>query len=161
MTFFAPQDGRWFEDYEPGSVHEFGSIGVTEEEVLAFGRRFDPQTFHTDVEAARSTEYGGLIASGWHTAALMMRMYSDHYLSTVSTLVSPGVDELRWLRPVRPGDTLSLRVTVIEARQSRSRPDRGIVRSAVEVLNQHGETVMTVTAMNFFLRRPAPADTSA
>jgi acyl dehydratase len=161
MTFFAPQDDRWFEDYVPGSVHEFGSIGVTEEEVLAFGRRFDPQTFHTDIEAARSTEYGGLIASGWHTAALMMRLYSDHYLSKVSTLVSPGVDELRWLRPVRPGDTLSLRVTVAEARRSRSRPDRGIVRSAVEVLNQRGETVMTVTAMNFFLRRPAPADPSA
>jgi acyl dehydratase len=146
-------DNRWFEDYEPGSVHEFGSIRVDEEEVLAFGRRFDPQVFHTDPEAAKGTEYGGLIASGWHTAALMMRMYSDHYLSKVATLVSPGVDDLRWLLPVRPGDELSLRVTVAEARRSRSKPDRGIVRSDVEVLNQRGEVVMTVSALNFFLCR--------
>jgi hypothetical protein len=102
MSFAAPPEDRWLEDYEPGSVHEFGDIEVEEAEVLAFGRRFDPQPFHTDPAAARETEYGGLIASGWHTAALMMRLYSDHYLSRISTLVSPGVDELRWLRPVRP-----------------------------------------------------------
>jgi len=143
----------YFEDYEPGSVHEFGSIRVDEEEVLAFGRRFDPQVFHTDPEAAERTEYGGLIASGWHTAGLMMRLYSDHYLSKVATLVSPGVDNLRWLRPVRPGDELSLRVTVAEARRSRSKPDRGLVRSDVEVLNQRGEVVMTLSALNFFLCR--------
>jgi acyl dehydratase len=149
----APQTDRWFEDYEPGSVHEFGSIRVDEEEVLAFGRRFDPQPFHTDPEAAARTEYGGLIASGWHTAGLMMRLYSDHYLSKVATLVSPGIDDLRWLRPVRPGDELSLRVTVAEARRSRSKPDRGLVRSDVEVLNQRGEVVMTLSALNFFLCR--------
>jgi acyl dehydratase len=160
VSFSAPSDDRWFEDYEPGSVHEFGSIRVDEDEVLAFGRRFDPQPFHTDVEAAKGTEYGGLIASGWHTAALMMRLYSDHYLSRVATLVSPGVDDLRWVLPVRPGDELSLRVTVAEARPSRSRPDRGIVRSAVQMLNQRGDVVMTVTAMNFFLRRPADRDGS-
>ncbi|HEX8830918.1 MAG TPA: MaoC family dehydratase, partial [Longimicrobium sp.] len=136
-------------------VHETGSILVEEEEVLAFGRRFDPQVFHTDIEAAKGTEYGGLIASGWHTAALMMRLYTDHYLSSVATLVSPGVDELRWLAPVRPGDELRLRVTVAEARESRSKPDRGIVRSNVEVLNQRGEVVMTLSALNFMLRRPA------
>jgi acyl dehydratase len=111
--------------------------------------------FHTDPGAAAKTEYGGLIASGWHTAALMMRMYSDYYLPKPSTLVSPGVDELRWLLPVRPGDELSLRVTVLEARPSRTKPDRGIVRSAVKVLNQRGEAVMRVTAANFFLRRGA------
>ena len=144
---------EFFEDYEPGSVYEFGSIRVTEEEVLEFGRRFDPQVFHTDPAAAENTEYGGLIASGWHTAALMMRLYSDHYLPGDSTLVSPGVDELRWLRPVRPGDELSIRVTVADARPSRTKPDRGIVRSAVQVLNQRGEAVLTVTATNFFLRR--------
>lgn len=144
---------RYFEDYEPGSVHEFGSIRVDEEEVLAFGRRFDPQVFHTDPEAAARTEYGGLIASGWHTAGLMMRLYSDHYLSMVATLVSPGIDNLRWLLPVRPGDELSLRVTVAEARRSRSKPDRGLVRSGVEVLNQRGEVVMTLSALNFFLCR--------
>jgi acyl dehydratase len=155
MSFAAPIGDRWFEDYVPGQVHEFGEMRVDEHEVLSFGRRFDPQPFHTDPQAAGATEYGGLIASGWHTAALMMRMYSDHYLSHVATLVSPGVDELRWLLPVRPGDVLSLRVTVVEARRSRSRPDRGIVRSAVEVLNQRGEPVLTVSALNFFLSRPS------
>ncbi|HEX6751107.1 MAG TPA: MaoC family dehydratase [Longimicrobium sp.] len=154
MSFRVPREDRWFEDYEPGSVHEFGSIVVREEEVLAFGRRFDPQPFHTDPSAAAETEYGGLIASGWHTAGLMMRLYSDHYLSKVATLVSPGVDDLRWLKPVRPGDELVLRVTVAEARRSRSRPDRGLVRSDVEVLNQRGEVVMTLSALNFFRTRP-------
>lgn len=154
----ASPGNRTFEFYEPGSVHEAGSIRVTEEEVLEFGRRWDPQVFHTDPEAAKRTEYGGLIASGWHTAALMMRMYSDHYLPGDMTLASPGVDELRWLRPVRPGDVLSLRITVADARVSRSKPDRGIVRSAVEVLNQRGEVVMTATAINFFLRRSSDAE---
>jgi len=159
VSFSSPANDRWFEDYEPGSVHETGSIRVEESEVLAFGRRFDPQVFHTDVEAAKATEYGGLIASGWHTAALMMRLYSDYYLSKVATLVSPGVDELRWLLPVRPGDEISLRVTVAEARRLRSKPDRGIVRSNVEVLNQRGEVVMTVSALNFILcRETAPAN---
>jgi acyl dehydratase len=153
MSFSAPSNDRYFEDYEPGTVHRFGPIEVEEAEVLAFGRRFDPQVFHTDPEAARRTEYGGLIASGWHTAALMMRLYSDHYLSHVATLVSPGVDELRWTRPVRPGDRLWIRVTVLEARASRSRPDRGIVRSGVEVLNQRDEVVMTSSALNFIFRR--------
>ncbi len=156
MSFGSPPGDRWLEDYAAGDVHEFGAIAVEEDEVLAFGRRFDPQVFHTDPDAARQTEYGGLIASGWHTAALMMRLYADHSLSHVATLVAPGVDELRWLLPVRPGDALSIRVTVLEARRSRSKPDRGIVRSAVAVLNQHGETVMTVTALNFLLARPAP-----
>lgn len=156
MSIDRSPGNRCFEDYEPGSVCESDSIAVTEEEVLAYGRRFDPQVFHTDPIAARQTEYGGLIASGWHTAGLMMRLYSDHYLPKESTLVSPGVDELRWLRPVRPGDELSIRVTVLDARRSRTKPDRGIVRSAVEVLNQRGEVVMTVTATNFFLcRQPA------
>jgi acyl dehydratase len=151
----VPDSGRrYLEDYEPGSVHEFGSLRVEEEEILAFARRFDPQPFHTDAEAARGTEYGGLIASGWHTAGLMMRLYSDHYLPPNFTLASPGVDELRWLLPVRPGDALSIRVTVLDRRPSRTRPDRGIVRSGVEVLNQHREVVMTLVAINFFLKRP-------
>ena len=152
--FRVPPEDRWLDDYEPGAVHEFGAILVEEDEVLAFGHRFDPQPFHTGHDTARATEYGGLIASGWHTAALMMRLYADHYLSRVATLVSPGVDELRWLLPVRPGDELSIRVAVLDARPSRSRPDRGIVRSRVEVLNQRREAVMTVTATNFMLRRP-------
>ena len=154
MSFAAPPEDRWLEDYRPGDEHRFGPIAVDEAEVLDFGRRFDPQPFHTDAEAAARSEHGGLIASGWHTAALMMRLYSDHYLSRVATLVSPGVDELRWRRPVRPGDRLWIRVTVLEARPSASRPDRGIVRSGIEMVNQRDEVVMTVAALNFILRRP-------
>lgn len=152
-TFATPIERRFFEDYIPGAVHEFGPIVVEEDEVIAFARRFDPHSFHVDAEAARQTEYGGLIASGWHTAALMMRLFTDHFLSTVASLGSPGVDELRWLAPVRPGDELSLRVTILETRGSRSKPDRGIIRSHVEVLNQNQTVVMSLKAINFMLRR--------
>ena len=152
-TFTVPPEERYFEDYVPGEVHEFGSIVVGEEEIIAFARRFDPQDFHIDPEAAKNSIYGGLIASGWHTASLMMRLFVDHYLSKVASLGSPGVDELRWIKPVRPGDELSLRVTVLETRRSRSRPDRGIVRSFIEVINQHGEVVMSMKAVNFLLCR--------
>jgi len=152
-TFSTPITDRYFEDYEPGSMHEFGSIEVDQEEVLAFAKKFDPQDFHADPEAAKQTIFGGLIASGWHTAGLMMRMYADHYLSKVASLSSPGVDELRWLQPVRPGDVLSVRVTVLEARRSSSKPDRGILRSFIEVLNQRREVVMSMNAVNLLLCR--------
>jgi acyl dehydratase len=151
--FAAPVDDRYFEDYVPGHVHEFGSIAVSEAEILDFGRRYDPQPFHTNAEAARHTQFGGLIASGWQTAGLMMRLVVDHYLSHVASLASPGLDELRWTRPVRPGDTLSIRATVLEARASASKPDRGLVRTLFEVLNQHGDVVMSVKAMNMLKRR--------
>ena len=121
---------------------------MEEAEVLAFGRRFDPQPFHTQPEEAKESVFGGLIASGWHTASLMMRLFVDHYLSRVASLSSPGVDELRWLKPVRPGDELSLWVTVLETSRSRSKPDRGVVRSYIEVRNQRGEVVMTMKALN-------------
>jgi acyl dehydratase len=153
--FAIPCDQRYFEDYPPGAVYEFGSISATEEEIIDFARRFDPQYFHTDPASAASGPFGGLAASGWHTAALMMRLYADHYLSSIASLGSPGVDELRWTRPVRPGDTLSLRVTTLEALPSRSKPDRGIVRAFVEVLNQNGEVVMSVRAMSLVQRRAA------
>jgi acyl dehydratase len=148
MTFTTSVRDRYLEDYVPGSVHEFGSIAVEEAEMINFARRFDPQAFHIDPEAARQSIFGGLIASGWHTASLMMRLFVDHYLSSVGSLGSPGVDELRWLRPVFPGDKLSMRVTVLEANLSRSKPDRGIVRSYIEVLNQSSEVVMTMKALN-------------
>lgn len=151
--FTVPIDNRYFEDYLAGSVHEFGPIAVEEAEVIAFARRFDPQPFHLDPEAAQQTMFGGLIASGWHTASLMMRLIVDHYLSRVASLGSPGIDELRWLKPVRPGDTLSVRVTILETKRSRSKPDRGIVRSFIEVLNQTEEVVMSMTAVNFMLCR--------
>jgi acyl dehydratase len=143
-----PANERFFEDYIVGASYEFGSIAVDEDEVIAFARRYDPQPIHTDPEAARQSPFGGLIASGWHSASLMMRLFVDNYLSPASSLVSPGIDELRWLKPVRPGDTLSVRVTILDATRSRSKPDRGIVRAAVEVFNQHGEVVMSVKAAN-------------
>jgi acyl dehydratase len=151
--FASPIDDRYFEDYVPGSVYAFGSITVTEEEILEFSRRFDTQGFHTDPVAAERGPFKGLIASGWHTTALMMRLYADHYLSKVASLASPGIDELRWLQPVRPGDALSIRATVTQARASRSKPDRGLVHTLVEVLNQRGEVVMTLTIMNMLRRR--------
>jgi len=152
-SFSAPIDDRYFEDYVDGAVHDFGSIPVQESEVVDFAKRFDPQPFHMNPELAKHSIYGGLIASGWHSASLMMRLFVEHYLSHVASLGSPGVDELRWLKPVRPGDVLSLRVTVSETSRSRSKPDRGIVHSYVETLNQNGEVVMTMKALNFLLCR--------
>ena len=152
-SFSAPIDDRYFEDYVDGAVHDFGSIAVKESEVVDFAKRFDPQTFHMNPELAKHSIYGGLIASGWHSASLMMRLFVEHYLSHVASLGSPGVDELRWLKPVRPGDVLSLRVTVSKTSRSRSKPDRGIVHSYVETLNQNGDVVMTMKALNFLLCR--------
>ncbi len=157
--FTTPIEDRWFEDYVPGSVFWYGSLTVSEEDILGFARQYDPQSFHADPEAAAAGPFQGLIASGWQTTALMMQLYAEHYLSKAASLASPGVDELRWLRPVRPGDSLSMRTTVAEARVSRSKPDRGLVHTRVEMLNQHGDPVMTVTVMNILRRRPDPADT--
>ncbi|MFD8767216.1 MaoC family dehydratase [Streptomyces mirabilis] len=151
--FATPIDDRYYEDYVPGSVHSYGSIAVAEQDILEFSRRFDTQSFHTDPVAAEHGPFKGLIASGWHTTAVMMRLYADHYLSKVASLASPGVDELRWLQPVRPGDALSIRATVKQARVSRSKPDRGLVHTFVEVLNQREEVVMTLTVMNMLRRR--------
>jgi acyl dehydratase len=154
-SFKVPVENRFLEDYEPGSVHEFGAITVEQEDIVEFARRFDPQIFHTAPEAAERTIYEGLIASGWHTASLMMRLFVDHYLSGVASLGSPGVDELRWVKPVRPGDRLSLRVTVEETRRSRTKPDRGILISFIEVINQKGKVVMSMKAVNILLCRRA------
>jgi acyl dehydratase len=151
--FDVPAENRYFEDYLGGSVHEFGSIGVEQDEVIGFAKRFDPQVFHTDPESAKKTIFNGLIASGWHTAGLMMRLFADHFLSNVASLGSPGVDELRWHKPVRPGDELSVRVTVLETRRSRTKPDRGIVNSFIEVMNQNRDVVMSMQAVNIFLCR--------
>jgi acyl dehydratase len=143
-----PPAERYFEDYHVGLVDEFGEVTVTADEIVEFARRYDPQSMHTDAVTAALGPFGGLIASGWHTASMIMRLFVEHYLSKVATLPSPGVDELRWVRPVRPGDRLRVRVTVTEARRSRTKPDRGIVRSLVEVLNQNDEVVMTQRPMN-------------
>ena len=156
MTFTTPIEDRYFEDYVPGDVHEFGSIVAEESEMIAFARRFDPQLFHTDPVAAKQSIFGGLIASGWYTAGLMMRLYVDHYLSHIASLSSPGVDELRWLKPVRPGDSISIRITVTDTKRSNSKPDRGIVHSYIEVLNQHSEIIMSMKATNFLACREMP-----
>lgn len=148
-----PPAERYFEDYHVGMVDEFGAVKVTAEDIVAFAKRYDPQPMHIDPEAAARGRFGGLIASGWHTAALIMPLFVEHYLSKVATLPSPGIDELRWVRPVRPGDTLRVRITVTEARRSQSKPDRGVVRCLVEVLNQSGEIVMTQRPMNLMLCR--------
>jgi acyl dehydratase len=151
-----PLEQRYFEDYTQGAEFECGPIVVEESEIIAFAKRYDPQSFHTDPQAAARGAYGGLIASGWHTAALTMRQLVEQYLSSVASLGSPGIDELRWLKPVRPADALSVRVTVLEAQRSRSKPDRGIIRSLIEVSNQRGELVMSMKAINLLLcREPA------
>ena len=148
-----PIDRRYFEDYAAGAIFDCGSVAVDEAEMIGFARRYDPQYFHTDPGGARQSAFGGLIASGWQTAALAMRLLVEGYLSSVSSLGSPGIDELRWTRPVRPGDVLHVRVTVLEAKRSRTKPDRGIVHSLIEVTNQSGEMVMNFKAMNLFLCR--------
>ena len=155
MAFASAIDDRYFEDYIEGDVHSFGSVEVVEDEIISFGKRFDPQRIHTDPDAARLTPFGGVIASGWHTAGLMMRLYVEHYLSHSASLVSPGLEELRWLKPVRPGDRLSLRVTILKTAASRSKPDRGAVTSQVEVYNQENELVMSLRVVNLLLRRAA------
>jgi acyl dehydratase len=153
MTFSRPITDRYFEDYIEGEVHCFGTIAVETDEVIAFAKRFDPQAMHTDPKVARSGPFGGLIASGWHTAGLMMRQYVEHYLTHVASLASPGVDELRWLKPVRPGDNLSMRVTVLKTVPSKSKPDRGAVTSFIEVINQSGKVVMTLKVVNIIAKR--------
>ncbi|MFB3917488.1 MAG: MaoC family dehydratase [Terriglobales bacterium] len=144
----VPIHERHFEDYLPGSVVDYAAtISVRHDDIIKFANQFDPQSFHTDPEAAVRGPYGGLIASGWHTAGIMMRLLCDQYLSKVACLGSPGIDELRFTRPVRPGDSLRIRVSTLEANRSRSKPDRGIVRAFVEVLNQDEEVVLSLKAM--------------
>jgi acyl dehydratase len=155
-NFAVPAEDRYFEDYLPGAVFECGRIPVTEAEIIQFARRYDPQDMHVNPEAAARGRFGGLVASGWHTAAMTMRLVVDNFLPKAASLASPGLDELRWLKPVRPGDVLRIRVTVVEATPSRSRPDRGMVRSFVETLNQDGDVVMSMKPMNIIRRRGQP-----
>jgi acyl dehydratase len=157
-TEFAVAAGdRRFEDYVPAAVYEYGHISVTEAEIIDFARRFDPQYLHVDRERAAQGPFGSLIASGWHTAAMMMRLIVDNFLPKTASLGSPGIDELRWLRPVRPGDVLSIRLSVLDATRSRSKPGRGVVRTLCEVLNGDREVVMSLKAMNILAcRHPHP-----
>ena len=140
-----------FEDYVPGVCHEFGSYRVSEDEIVNFATNYDPQLFHLDKEAAKKHAFGGLIASGWHTCSMIMRMMTEHFIAPAASLGSPGVDEVRWLIPVRPGDTLRLRVSILSTRLSVSKPDRGIVNSLIEGLNQNLEVVVSLKTTGLFL----------
>jgi acyl dehydratase len=153
--FAAPRDDRYFEDYQAGAVYEYGYRQVSEAEILDFARQFDPQPIHVDPGFAQGGPFGGLIASGWHTSSLTMRLIADHYLSTVASLASPGIDELRWPAPLRPGDIVRLRGEIVEARVSRSKPDRGLIRTKVSLITQNDQDVLSFTAMNLMLRRPS------
>ena len=155
--FAIPAEDRYFEDYVPGSVFEYGEVPRSRRpRSSSLPDRFDPQDMHVDPEKAASGRFGGLIASGWHTGAMMMRLLADKFLPKNASLASPGIDELRWLQPVRPGDVLRIRVSVLEATRSRSRPDRGMVRTLIEVLNQRGEVAMSLKPMNIIACRGAP-----
>lgn len=145
---------RYLEDLVVGESWDYPPRTVSREEILAFAREFDPQPFHVDEAAARRSHFGGLVASGWHTAALCHRMVIDGLPAEAESLGSPGVDELRWLRPVRPGDTLHLRVECMETIPSRSKPDRGMARFRYDLRNQDGDTVMTLIGLAMFGRRP-------
>jgi acyl dehydratase len=145
---------RYFEDFTAGDVFELGARTVTRDEIVAFAREFDPQPFHLDESAAADGTFGGLVASGWHTAAIFMRLYVDAVLSDTVSMGSPGVEELRWLRPVRPGDTLRGRLTVLETTPSSRRPDRGTLRLGCELLAGDGKVVLAMVARGYFGRRP-------
>jgi acyl dehydratase len=147
--------GRYFEDFRVGEVIELGAVTVTQESIIAFAQEFDPQPFHTDPVRARDSAFGGLVASGWHTASLYMRLLVDGFIREMAnSMGSPGVDKLEWLQPVRPGDRLSGRATILDAIPSKSRRDRGTLKTLGEMINQKGEVVMRIHAVGFFGRRP-------
>jgi acyl dehydratase len=144
----------YFEDFEPGQDIDLGTRTVTEDEIVAFARQYDPQPFHVDRDAAAESIFGGVIASGWHTCAMMMRLVVDGLLGKSSSMGSPGLDGVRWLAPVRAGDTLNVRYQTVQVKASASKPDRGVVWSKWVAINQHGATVCTVDGMGMFGRRP-------
>ena len=147
----------YWEDFPAGDQRDFGGMSVSREAVLAFAQQFDPQPFHIDEEAAKASLFGGLCASGWHTCAMAMRMMCDAYLLDAASLGSPGIDSLRWLKPVFPGDVLWMRMKVLDARPMASRPSVGLVRSGWEVLNQQGDAVLKMEGWGMFRRRDAAA----
>jgi len=147
-----PRSDRYFEDYLPGDVYECGAMSVSESDIVEFARQWDPQAMHVDREAATRGQFAGLIASGWHTVAIAMRLYVDHYLSAVASLASPGVDEIRWPHPVRPADTIHVRVTVLAVTPSK-RGDRGTVLGQLEARNQHDQVVLTARMMSVLGKR--------
>ena len=149
---------RYFEDFAPGQEIALGSHTVTEREIIDFATRFDPQPFHIDHEAAAGSIFGGVVASGWHTCSMMMRIVVDSVIGQSASLGSPGVDQVRWLLPVRAGDTLRVLYATREVKASASRPDRGVVWSTWKAFNQRGELVCTIDGMGMFGRRPGGGD---
>ena len=145
----------YFEDFIVGSITEIPGPTFTKESIFEYARRYDPQSFHVDEEAAKHSIYGGLLASGWQTVSLCMRMVCDAYLLDSASMGSPGVKEIRWTKPVRAGDTITLRLTVLEAKPSSSKPDRGTVLHRWEVFNQHRALVMHMEGYGMFQRRSA------
>lgn len=153
-VFPTPTTDRFFEDYTVGATYVCGSFTVDEAEIIRFASQYDPQTMHIDPNLAAKGPFGGVIASGWHTVACTMRLLVDHFLPH-DGLASPGVDELRWRHPVRPGDTLTLHATIKDARRSGSRPDRGLIHGLLELFNQDGDLVLSMQPTNFVrLRTP-------
>lgn len=146
----------YFEDFFPGQEIALGSRSVSEEEIIAFATQFDPQPFHVDREGAAASIFNGVIASGWHTCAMMMRLVVDNLVSASSSMGSPGLDAVRWPLPVRAGDTLNVRYLTVKVKASESRSDRGVVWSKWTATNQHGQVVCTIEGMGMFGRRPAP-----
>jgi acyl dehydratase len=146
-----------WEDFTPGMVFEHGARSLSEEEIVRFARDWDPQRYHVDPLAAKQTPFGGLIASGWQSCGVLMRMMCDAYLNESSCVGSPGIDEIRFLHPVRPGDSLRFRSTVLESSASRSKPNRGSVRFRWELLNQKGDVVLSMVGSQFYLRRDSAA----
>jgi acyl dehydratase len=149
------EDPRYWDDYEIGARFQLGSTSFTAEEIVGFAREFDPQNFHVDVEAARESMFGGLIASGWHVVSKLMRLFVDNYVDRRTALGSPGVDEIRWLKPVRPGDILTAWVECSGKVPSKSRPDMGVIHEHWRATNQKGEVVLTLKGINMVRRRPA------
>lgn len=151
--------GRYFEDFAVGDVVNLGTAEIDEDSIVRFAREYDPQPFHTDPHAATDhASFRGLVASGWQTAGIYMRLYVRAVLGKATSLGSPGVDKVRWPHPVRPGDTLRGQYTVLETRLSQSRPDRGIVTSRGELFNQNGDNVFSMESVNFIGRRPSVPD---
>jgi acyl dehydratase len=151
---------RYFEDFTPGMVIEHGPRPVTREEIVAFAAEFDPQPMHLDEDAARHSILGGLAASGWHTCCLMMRMACDSFVLNSSSMGAPGVDEVKWLKPLRPGTNITLRTTVLEIRTSKSRPEMGFVKALMEVLDDEHRQIMTLTT-SMIMERRATAESAA
>lgn len=144
----------YWEDFRVGETREMGQHRFSAQEITEFARQFDPQPFHVDPDAARESFYGTLIASGWHTCAVAMRLMCDSYVNRTRSMGSPGVDNIRWLAPVKAGDTLTYRRTVLEARASRSRPDAGLMRVLWEAVNQDGVRVLSMEGWSMIGRRP-------